>query len=243
MAASFPALRAGSVREIETPLGPARVHVYAPPSGVRSGVGTLLLGHGAGGGIQAPDLRAAARAAVDAGWVVGLVEQPWRVAGRKVAPLPPRLDEGWTAIVAALTAGRGRLPAPYVFGGRSAGARVACRLAAPLGAKAVVALAFPLHPPGRPEKSRLAELMGAVTAGVPVLVVQGERDAFGTPDELAAALPRGARSKEPGARSKEAGLRGVRLVGVAGDHGLKPGAEPGAEAVRAFLSELSAPGQ
>lgn len=232
MATTYPALRAGSVREIDTPLGPARAHVYAPPTGVRSGVGTLLLGHGAGGGIDAPDLRAAARAAVDAGWVVCLVEQPWRVAGRKVAPLPPRLDEGWTAVVAALAAGRSRLPAPFAFGGRSAGARVACRLAAPLGAKAVVALAFPLHPPGRPEKSRLAELLGAVTAGVPALVVQGERDPFGTPEELAAALPKGA-------RARGSGLRGVRLVGVPGDHGLKPGAETAATAVRAFLVQVS----
>jgi predicted alpha/beta-hydrolase family hydrolase len=222
----LPALRAGQVREIATPLGPARAHLYPPTGGLRAAVGTLLLGHGAGGGVDAPDIRAAARAAVAAGWAVALVEQPWRVAGRKVAPPPPRLDEGWTAVVDALGHGRGRLPAPYVFGGRSAGARVACRLAAPLGAKAVVTLAFPLHPPGKPERSRVAELLGAVTAGLPVLVVQGERDPFGTPEEVRAALPRAAR-------------RGVRLVAVPGDHGLKPGAVAAGAAVRDFLTDLS----
>jgi uncharacterized protein len=225
----LPALRGARVHEIATPLGPARAHVYPPAAGLRSALGTLLLGHGAGGGIEAPDLRAAARSAVAAGWVVALVEQPWRVAGRKVAPLPPRLDEGWTAVVDTLGRGRGRLPAPHVFGGRSAGARVACRLASPLGAKAVVALAFPLHPPGKPEKSRVAELVGAVTSGLPVLVVQGERDPFGTPEQIRAALPRAARG-------------GVRLVAVAGDHGLKPGAGAAADAVRDFLADLTAAG-
>jgi predicted alpha/beta-hydrolase family hydrolase len=216
-----------TVREVGTPLGPARVHVRAPTGGLRRASGTLLLGHGAGGGVGAPDLQAAAAAAVAQGWVVGLVEQPWRVAGKRVAAPPPRLDEGWTAVTQALRRGRAALPEPFLFGGRSAGARVACRLAGPLEARGVVALAFPLHPPGRPDRSRLGELLGAVSAGVPVLVVQGERDPFGSPDELAAGLtsglPRSART-------------GMWLVPAAGDHSLRSAATV-RDAVGAFLRE------
>jgi predicted alpha/beta-hydrolase family hydrolase len=216
-----------TAREIGTPGGPARVHV-ARPAG--PAVGSLLLGHGAGGGIGAADLQAVAKRALADGWVVGLVEQPWRVAGRKVATPPPQLDLAWTAVVAGLDSGRGRLPRPFVFGGRSAGARVACRLAGPLDAAAVVALAFPLHPPGRPDRSRLAELLDAARAGRPVLVVQGERDPFGSPAEvdegLTAALSRSAR-------------RTVHLVGVPGDHGLKGSAGAAADAVQAFLAGLA----
>jgi hypothetical protein len=217
-----------TVREVGTPLGPARAHVRTPPGGLRRAPGTLLLGHGAGGGIGAPDLQAAAAAALAAGWVVGLVEQPWRVAGRRVAAPPPRLDEGWVAVTQALCRGPAALPEPFVFGGRSAGARVACRLAGPLEARGVVALAFPLHPPGRPERSRLDELLGAVTAGVPVLVVQGERDPFGSADELAAALPSSALPSSARA--------GVRLVPAAGDHSLRSVATV-REAVGTFLLE------
>jgi predicted alpha/beta-hydrolase family hydrolase len=210
-------------RDIGTPLGPARVHIARPPASEPTR-GSLLLGHGAGGGIGAADLQAVARRALADGWVVGLVEQPWRVAGRKVATPPPQLDIGWTAVVAGLDAGRWRLPRPFVFGGRSAGARVACRLAAPLDAVAVVALAFPLHPPGRPERSRLAELVGA---GRPVLVVQGERDPFGAPAEVVegvrAALP-------PKARAL------IRVAAVPGDHGLKGSAGAAADAVQEFLA-------
>ena len=166
--------------EVPTALGTARVHADEPDV-VR---GTLVLGHGAGGGVESVDLVAVARDAVDAGWRVLRVEQPWRVAGKRIAPAPPRLDEGWTAVLGALR-DAGRLHGPLVFGGRSAGARVACRTAAELGADGVLALAFPLHPPGRPERSRAAELTGA---GVPVLVVQGETDAFGRPEDVAAVL-------------------------------------------------------
>ncbi|GHF68202.1 hypothetical protein GCM10010218_57010 [Streptomyces mashuensis] len=137
----------------------------------------LALGHGAGGGVEARDLQALAAALPHEGVAVALVEQPWRVAGRKVAPAPKALDEAWRALWPAL-AGPGL---PVVAGGRSAGARVACRTAAELGAVAVLALSFPLHPPGRPEKSRADELAGT---GLPVLVVQGGRDPFGRPEEF-----------------------------------------------------------
>jgi predicted alpha/beta-hydrolase family hydrolase len=146
--------------------------------------GTLVLGHGAGGGVDSADLTGLALAAASTGWRALRVEQPWRVAGRRVAPAPPRLDEGWTAVLAGLRAD-GDLPGPLVLGGRSAGARVACRSAAAQRAAGVLALAFPLHPPGRPEKSRAGELIGVA---VPLLVVQGERDAFGRPAEVVEAL-------------------------------------------------------
>ncbi|MGN6302231.1 MAG: alpha/beta family hydrolase, partial [Angustibacter sp.] len=143
------------VVDVPTPEGPARAHVSRPASAR----GTLVLGHGAGGGVDAPDLQAIAAAATAAGWAVVLVEQPWRVAGRKVATAPPKLDVAWRAVVAALTSGRAALPPPLVVGGRSAGARVACRTADAVGAAAVVALAFPLRPPGRPDApSRADEL-------------------------------------------------------------------------------------
>ncbi len=145
----------------------ARVHEAG------SGKPLLVLGHGAGGGVDAVDLVAASEAALGLGWRVALVEQPWRVRGRKVAEAPARLDQAWIAVLSALQG------SPLVVGGRSAGARVACRTAAQVGADAVLCLAFPLHPPGRPERSRLPELTGVV---VPTLVVQGERDAFGVPD-------------------------------------------------------------
>ena len=131
-----------------------------------------MLGHGAGGGVDTVDLRAARDAGLEAGLRVALVEQPWRVRGRKVAEAPPRLDQAWVDVLAELPA------SPLVVGGRSAGARVACRTAAEVGATAVLCLAFPLHPPGRPERSRLDEL---TAVRVPTLVVQGDRDAFGMP--------------------------------------------------------------
>ncbi|WP_406464459.1 hydrolase [Streptomyces sp. NBC_00111] len=137
----------------------------------------LAAGHGAGGGIEARDLQALAAALPGRGVTVALVEQPWRVAGKKLAPAPRTLDTGWRGLWPALT-----VPGlPVVAGGRSAGARVACRTAAELGAHAVLALSFPLHPPGRPEKSRADELLGA---GAPTLVVQGGRDPFGRPEEF-----------------------------------------------------------
>lgn len=165
------------VLELATPVGPARA--YVTPA-VRP-VGTLLLGHGAGGGSTARDLQALT-ALAGSGVTVVRVDQPWRVAGRRVAPAPSVLDRAWTAAVAALTAPGG--PARHgslLLGGRSAGARVACRTAGTLGARGVVALAFPLHPPGRPDRSRLAEL---AAVEVPLLVLQGERDPFGAPAEF-----------------------------------------------------------
>jgi hypothetical protein len=142
----------------------------------RHPIATLLLGHGAGGGVEAPDLAALAEALPRNGVTVVRVEQPWRVAGRRVAPRPQVLDACFVA-----AADRLRVRTPLVVGGRSAGARSAARTARELGASGYVALAFPLHPPGRPDRSRLPELE-AVT--VPTLVVQGDRDVFGAPEEF-----------------------------------------------------------
>ncbi|MGW2486930.1 alpha/beta hydrolase family protein [Streptomyces sp. NPDC001606] len=137
----------------------------------------LAVSHGAGGGVEARDLQALARVLPGHGVTVALVEQPWRVAGKKVAPAPKTLDAGWRGVWPALSG----MALPVISGGRSAGARVACRTAAELGAHAVLALSFPLHPPGKPEKSRAEELLGA---GVPTLVVQGGNDPFGKPEEF-----------------------------------------------------------
>jgi predicted alpha/beta-hydrolase family hydrolase len=191
-------------REVPTALGPARVHRAEPAGPV---VGTLVLGHGAGGGVDSADLSAVAVAAAGAGWRTLLVEQPWKVAGKRIAPAPARLDEGWTAVLQALR--DEWLTGPLVLGGRSAGARVACRTASAQGAAGVLGLAFPLHPPGKPEKSRAAELH---LVDVPLLVVQGETDAFGRPAEVETAL------------TGHAGA--VRAV--PGDHALKK--DPGAVA-------------
>ena len=152
-----------------TPVGDARVLLEGAP-----GRGRLVLGHGAGGGVEAPDLRAARDAGLAAGQQVVRVEKPWRVAGRRIAEAPPRLDTAWRAVLEAL----GPADGPLVVGGRSAGARVACRTAADVGADAVLALAFPLVPPGRPDRSRAPEL---ALPTVPRLVLQGARDAFGVP--------------------------------------------------------------
>ncbi|MFB7662918.1 alpha/beta family hydrolase [Kitasatospora sp. NPDC056138] len=167
---------------VTTPAGEARITRY-PAAGRPKAL--LVLGHGAGGGVEAVDLQALAAALPGRGIALALVEQPWRVAGKKVAPAPKTLDAGWLPVMAEL-AGDGL---PLVVGGRSAGARVACRTAVAVGAVAVLALAFPLHPPGRPERSRAEELLGS---GRPTLVLQGEKDAFGTPEEFPA-LPEGHR--------------------------------------------------
>ncbi|MEQ4303351.1 alpha/beta family hydrolase [Plantactinospora sp. B6F1] len=159
--------------EIDTPRGPARVDVDLPGS---EPSGLLVLGHGAGGSVDAPDLVALRDAAVGAGVAVARVTQPYRVAGRRAPAPASQLDEAWVAVVTELL-GRCRPTPPLVVGGRSSGARVACRTAGVLGASGVVALAFPLHPPGRPERSRAAELR----TGVPTLVVNGDRDPFGVP--------------------------------------------------------------
>lgn len=162
----------GPVRSllVETPRGPAEVQITDPAG---PPVSQLFLGHGAGGGVHAPDLVRVHDVAVAAGVRVALVTQPYRVAGRK-APAPAlQLDEAWTAVIGELAD-----PAvPLLLGGRSSGARVACRTAGSLSAAGVLALAFPLHPPGKPEKSRAAEL----PVGIPTLVVNGDRDPFGVP--------------------------------------------------------------
>ncbi len=162
----------GVERIIPTPHGDGRLVTRRS----KSPFATLLLSHGAGGGIDAGDLEALARDLPRQGITVVLFEQPWRVAGRKVATAPPTLDAALTAAADFM-----RVRTPLVVGGRSAGARSAARTAKRLGAGGCLALSFPLHPPGRPEKSRLDELTGA---GVPTLVVQGERDTFGNPDEF-----------------------------------------------------------
>ncbi|MEV6479200.1 alpha/beta family hydrolase [Streptomyces sp. NPDC051576] len=160
---------------IETEAGPARITWHR----AKKARLVLAVSHGAGGGIEARDLQALAAALPAHGVTVALVEQPWRVAGKRMAPAPKTLDTGWRGIWPAVA----KPGLPVISGGRSAGARVACRTATELGAAAVLALSFPLHPPGRPEKSRAAELLGA---GVPTLVVQGGNDPFGKPAEFPA---------------------------------------------------------
>lgn len=156
--------------ELQTPHGPARVHVHEADDPRAA----LVLGHGAGGGVGAPDLVAATQVALAHGVTVYLVEQPYRVEGRKSPAPAAQLDAAWTAVIAQLPATR------LYVGGRSSGARVACRTAAATGAAGVLCLAFPLHPPGKPEKTRLGELEAV---RVPVLIVQGESDPFGMPPE------------------------------------------------------------
>jgi uncharacterized protein len=198
-----------SVVELATPGGPARLHVDEPDDG-REPSGVLVLGHGAGGGVGAPDLLAAASAATAAGWRSVRFEQPWRVAGRRVASPPSRLDEAWLAAMEQV-----ERTGPLVVGGRSAGARVACRTAVATGAGAVLCLAFPLHPPGRPDRSRAPELAGA---GRPVVVVQGVSDAFGTPADLEAL-----------------GLPGVEIFLAPGGHELGGRTKAGRDELRAVV--------
>jgi uncharacterized protein len=162
-----------SALNLDTPHGRARAHLRPADAPT----GALVLGHGAGGGVGSRDLVATADAANAAGWSVALVEQPYRVAGRRSPAPAHQLDAAWTAVVDQLRAVDLR-DLPLVTGGRSSGARVACRTAAATGAVGVLCLAFPVHPPGRPEKTRQSEL-DAVT--VPTLVVQGDADPFGMP--------------------------------------------------------------
>jgi predicted alpha/beta-hydrolase family hydrolase len=211
--------RVGPVAEVHgvgTPHGLARAHVTDADGPVR---GTLVLGHGAGGGVESGDLLTVTSEAASAGWRVVRVEQPWRVAGKRVAAPPPRLDEGWRAVLDRLRSD-GVLTGHLVVGGRSAGARVACRTAAEHRAAGVLALAFPLHPPGRPAKSRAAEL---TAVPLPLVVVQGETDAFGAPADVAAVL---------------AGQAGASVYAVPGDHSLKRNVDVVAAAAVSWLSEL-----
>ncbi|WP_433265234.1 alpha/beta family hydrolase [Actinosynnema sp. CS-041913] len=196
---------------VDTPHGPARAELHCAPEGRAA----LLLGHGAGGGISAPDLVAATRAAVDAGVHVALVEQPYRVAGRR-APAPAnQLDAAWLAVADDLGA-RWFDEMPLLFGGRSSGARVACRTSAEGQAVAVLCLAFPVHPPGKPENTRLPELDAV---DVSTLVVQGENDPFGRP--------------EPAHRRE--------VVLLKGDHNLKADLEALQRAVGEWLDRILRP--
>jgi uncharacterized protein len=181
--------RAPTSRTVPTPYGAGRVDTYA----ARTASATLVLSHGAGNGVEARDLAALAAALPTHGFSVALFEQPWRVAGKRIASPPPTLDVGLEAAVRTVGP-----RTPLVVGGRSAGARSAARSASRLGAVGCLALSFPLHPPGRPDRTRVAEL---TESGVPTLVVQGERDPMGRPEEFP---------------------EGTELVVVpAADHGLK----------------------
>jgi uncharacterized protein len=195
------------ILELDTPHGPARAHLHA----VDAPRAALVLGHGAGGGVAAPDLVTATAAAQEAQVSVALVEQPYRLAGRRSSPRAPLLDAAWLAVV-------DQLPfdgLPFVTGGRSAGARVACRTAADTGSVGVLCLAFPLLPPGAaPEKTRQGEL-DAVT--VPMLVVQGESDRFGMPG--------------PGP--------GREVVTVKGDHALRSDRAAITAAVRDWVGRIA----
>ena len=201
----------GMITEVDTPLGPARAHVTDGGT-----IGTLVLGHGAGGGIESADLVEVTTEAAAAGWRVVRVEQPWRVAGRRIAPAPPRLDEGWRAVLAALRAD-GMLTGPLVLGGRSAGARVACRTAAEQGAAGVLALAFPLHPPGRPEKCRAR---GAHRRDGADRRRPGRDGRLRRPEDVAAVL---------------AGRGNASVYAVAGDHALKKDVHVVAAAAMSWL--------
>lgn len=197
--------------EIETPHGLARAELHCAPEGRAA----LLLGHGAGGGIGAPDLVAAARGAGAAGVHVALVEQPYRVAGRR-APAPAgQLDSAWLTVAEELTK-EFFDDLPLVFGGRSSGARVACRTAEAGQAVAVLCLAFPVHPPGKPDRTRQPELDGVE---VPTLVIQGESDPFGRPT---------------GAHHRE-------VVLFPGDHSLKRDATGIARTVEEWLDRILRP--
>jgi uncharacterized protein len=199
--------------EVATPHGPARAHLHL----VDKARAALVLGHGAGGGVGAKDLVRATEVANSEGIAVGLVEQPYLVAGRR-APAPAgQLDAAFTAVVERL--GADELSGlPLIVGGRSLGARVACRTADALGAIGVLCLAFPVHPPGRPDApNRLPELDAV---GVPVLVVQGERDPFGMPPDA----------------------KGRTVAHVPGDHGLKKDLDAVADAIRPWLQALAGRG-
>jgi uncharacterized protein len=202
-----------AVLQIETLHGPARAHLRT----AKAARAALILGHGAGGGVEAPDLTAASRAAGAERISVALVEQPYRVAGRRSPPRASQLDADWLSVVERLRA-HDLADLPVIVGGRSLGARVACRTAEATGAIAVLCLAFPLEPPrrtGKPKQSRLAELRAV---NVPVLVVQGERDPFGIP---------------PPSPFRE-------VVKVPGDHGLKADLEAVAATVQAWLAGVVA---
>jgi uncharacterized protein len=197
-----------SVLDVDTPHGPARAHLHPADAPT----GALVLGHGAGGGVTARDLAKVTAVASAGGLTVALVEQPYRVAGRRSPAPAHQLDAAWLAVVERLRADELR-DLRLVVGGRSAGARVACRTAAESGAIAVLCLAFPLHPPGRPDKTRLPEL-DAVE--LPTLILQGASDPFGMP---------------PPAANRE-------VVTVAGNHSLTSDLGAVGEATAVWLSRV-----
>jgi uncharacterized protein len=197
-----------SVLDVDTPHGPARAHLHPADAPT----GALVLGHGAGGGVTARDLAKVTAVASAGGLTVALVEQPYRVAGRRSPAPAHQLDAAWLAVVERLRADELR-DLRLVVGGRSAGARVACRTAAESGAIAALCLAFPLHPPGRPDKTRLPEL-DAVE--LPTLIVQGASDPFGMP---------------PPAANRE-------VVTVAGNHSLTSDLGAVGEATAVWLSRV-----
>jgi hypothetical protein len=191
--------------DIDTPHGSARATLHEADH-ARA---VLALGHGAGGSITSADLVAATEAANEHGVTVALVEQPYLVAGRRSAAPAPQLDTAWKAVIEQLPLDG----LPLIAGGRSSGARVACRTAAETSARAVLCLAFPVHPPGKPEKTRLPELDAVA---VPVLVVQGANDPFGMP---------------PKAKNRE-------VVTVPGNHSLAKSRDKVAAAVGDWLGRL-----
>ena len=196
--------------EIATPHGPALADLVVP----RGARALLVIGHGAGGGVNAPDIVAAAAAAAQTGAAVARITQPYRVAGRRSPAPAEQLDTAWLAVIAALRKRKTIATLPLIVGGRSSGARVACRTANEVDAAGVLCLAFPVHPPGKPEATRLHELDAPAA---PVLVVQGQSDPFGMP-------PRHRRRT---------------LVVVPGDnHGLKKGRELITNAVAAFVTTI-----
>ena len=197
-----------TVLDVDTPHGPARAHLHPADAPT----GALVLGHGAGGGVTARDLAKVTAVASAGGLTVALVEQPYRVAGRRSPAPAHQLDAAWLAVVERLK-GDDLRDLRLVVGGRSAGARVACRTAAESGAIAVLCLAFPLHPPGRPDKTRLPEL-DAVE--LPTLIVQGASDPFGMP---------------PPAANRE-------VVTVAGNHSLTSNLGAVGAAVEAWLPRV-----
>lgn len=200
--------------EVDTPHGPAKVHLHP----VAQPQGALVLGHGAGGGVDAPDLKAVTEVALAERFTVALIEQPYRVAGRRSPAPAAQLDASWTAVLDHLRAD-GLRGLRLVVGGRSSGARVACRTAGSTGATGVLCLAFPLQPPQRrsqaePSPNRLYELD---EVAVPTLVVQGTGDQFGIPEGSATRT----------------------VMTVPGNHSLRKDLGAVADAVRPWLASLS----
>ncbi|QDO87926.1 hypothetical protein FNH13_05845 [Ornithinimicrobium ciconiae] len=242
---------------VQTSEGPAAVRVHPSAQDTR---GTIVLGHGAGGplGSWPKDLQSVLTATAH-GWTVVLVEQPWRLAGRKVASRPPTLDAAWTELLSALDTGldaghtgldtgldagpaglsalRHPLPRPLVVGGRSAGARVACRTspgdpdAGLPRADGVLCLSFPLHPPGGPDKSRSAELATPINLTIPTLVVQGGADPFGSPAEILVALAAGIEGRPLDTASLD-------LVEVPGNHSPSRDQDLVTHSVMSWLEQL-----